>query len=303
MTKEKIMKKWVGPFVAIVTPFDKKGRIMQDAFQDLVRSFIDDGSRGIVIGGHNGEAWNLKKEEMKQLILLANQEAAGRVPVLCGIEAITAEEIVQTAEFLAEAGASGIMVEPPYVVMKATDAELIDRFERIASGSPVPVLLYNTPRRTQIDINVTVLEKIAKHENIVAIKESIRDFSELTLKIQRVGKDINFFVGPSPLILPGILIGATGYISSAPMEYLRKDGYRLYELAKAGKAREAMPLHFKVTELYKALMGIGTWPAALKAGLNLVGRPAGIPRLPVHPLSPAEVTKMKEILSRNGILP
>ena len=300
--KKKLQAKWMGPFVATVTPFDKKGLIMKDAFQDLVKSFMDDGARGIIVAGHNGEAWNLKKEELKELVALASKATAGRVPVLCGIEAITASEIVQTAEVLAEAGASGIMVEPPYVVMKATDAELIDRFERIASGSPIPILLYNTPRRTQIDINITVLEKIARHENIVAIKESTRDFSELTLKIQRVGKDINFFVGPSPLILPGVLIGATGYISSGPMEYLRKDGYRLYELAKAGKVREAMELHFKVTELYKALMGIGTWPAALKAGLNMLNRPVGIPRLPVHPLNPAEINKMKAVLRRNGVL-
>lgn len=300
--KKELKEKWVGPFIAIVTPFNEKGQILPDAFQALVKSFIDDGARGIIVSGHNGEAWNLTQAELKQLISLAKEEAAGRVPVLCGIEAITAQEVVHIAESLAAAGAAGIMVEPPYVVTTSTEAELIDRFEQIASGSPVPVLLYNNPRRTQIHITLNVLEKIAKHENIIAIKESTRDFSELTLKIQGVGKDINFFVGPSPLILPGILIGATGFISSGPMEFLRKDGYRLYELAAAGKIKEATELHFKVTELYKALFGLGTWPAALKAALNLVGRPAGIPRLPVHPLNPKEIEKMKGILQSNGVL-
>ena len=300
--KSKLMEQWIGPFIAIVTPFDENGRIIPEDFQALVSSFIDDGSRGIIVAGHNGESWNLTEEELKRLILLAKEAAAGRVPVLCGIEAMTAQEVVGIAESLAAAGAEGIMVEPPYVVTTSTDAELIDRFERIASESPVPVILYNNPRRTQIHISITVLEEIAEHDNIVAIKESTRDFSELTLKVQRVGKDINIFVGPSPLILPGMLIGAKGFISSGPMELFRKDGYRLYELAAAGNVQEALNLHFKVTELYKALFGLGTWPAALKAALNLAGRPAGIPRLPVHPLSPKEVEKMKEILRDMGVL-
>jgi 4-hydroxy-tetrahydrodipicolinate synthase len=267
-----------------------------------VGGFIEDGARGIIVAGHNGECWNLTVEEMKRLISLAKEAAAGRVPVLCGIEAMTAPEVLRIAESLAAGGAEGIMVEPPYVVTTSTDAELIDRFEQIATGSPVPVLLYNNPRRTQIHINLTVLEKLAEHENIVGIKESTRDFSELTLKVQRVGKALNVFVGPSPLILPGMLIGAKGFISSGPMELLRKDGFRLYESAAAGNIREALDLHFKVTELYKALFGLGTWPAALKAALNLVGRPAGIPRLPVHPLSAGEIENMKAILRGIGVL-
>ncbi len=296
------MEKWTGPFAAVVTPFDERGHILQDDFQNLVRSFIDDGTRGIIIAGHNGECWNLKLEELIHLVGLAVEAAAGRVPVLCGTEAITVEEILEMTDGVANVGAEGIMVEPPYVVTTSTEEEIVDRFEQIATCSSLPLLLYNNPRRTQINIDVSILQKLAKHENIVAIKESTRDFSELTHKIQLVGKDINIFVGPSPLILPGLLIGAKGFISSGPMELLRNDGYRLYELAIAGKVEEALELHFKVTSLYKALFGFGTWPAALKASLNLLGRPAGIPRLPVLPLDRDETERLKVVLQEVGVL-
>lgn len=300
--KNEIMKQWIGPFAAVVTPFDEKGQILPDDFQTLVGSYIDDGTRGIIIAGHNGECWNLKQEELKQLVGLAVESAAGRVPVLCGTEAITVDEMLAMTESVADAGAEGIMVEPPYVVTTSTEVEIVDRFEQIATRSSLPLFLYNNPRRTQINIDVSILQKLAKHENIIAIKESTRDFSELTMKVQLVGKDINVFVGPSPLILPGLLIGAKGFISSGPMELLRSDGYRLYELAVAGKVEEALALHFKVTSLYKALFGFGTWPAALKASMNLLGRPAGIPRLPVHPLGPEETKRLKAVLQEVGVL-
>ena len=299
--KNTVRERWTGPFAAVVTPFDEKGAILTDNFQTLVSSFIEDGARGIIIAGHNGECWNLDPQELQLLVRLAVKAAAGRVPVLCGTEAITVEEILKMTESVAQAGAEGIMVEPPYVVTTSTEVEIVNRFEEIATRSSIPILLYNNPRRTQINIDVSILQKLAQHENIVALKESTRDFSELTMKIQLVGKDINIFVGPSPLILPGLLIGAKGFISSGPMELLRSDGYRLYELAIAGNVEEALELHFKVTSLYKALFGLGTWPAALKASLNLLGRPAGIPRLPVLPLDHNETERLNVVLREIGI--
>jgi 4-hydroxy-tetrahydrodipicolinate synthase len=300
--KKDVLRKWQGPFVAIVTPFDQKGRIVAGDFKILVESFIEDGARGIIVAGHNGESWALKVEEMKSLVSLAVETANGRVPVLCGVEARRSEDVIDIAESVVEAGAQGIMVEPPYIVTTATDSELINRFEHIADKSPVPVMLYNNPRRNQINLSAEVLSKLAKHENIAAIKESTRDLGELTVKIELAGKDLNIFVGPSTLIFPGLLLGAKGFISSGPMELLRKDGYRLYELAVAGKVKEAIKLHFKVTRIYRALMGIGTWPAALKASLNALGRPAGIPRKPVHPLSREDNKRLIQILQSVGVL-
>ncbi|MBW2154909.1 MAG: dihydrodipicolinate synthase family protein, partial [Deltaproteobacteria bacterium] len=120
---------WEGPFVAIVTPFDEQGRIILEDFKTLIHSFVEDGARGIVVAGHNGESWNLKLQEMVQLISIAKKEVENRVPVLCGVEERNADAVIELANVLAEAGVEGIMVEPPYVVTTSTDAEIIDRFE------------------------------------------------------------------------------------------------------------------------------------------------------------------------------
>lgn len=294
---------WRGPFIAIATPFDAQGKIVEDDFRGLVSGFLDDGAAGIIVAGHNGESWALKHGEPERLVRIAVNEVRGRVPVLCGVESRDADGAVEEARSLAGAGAQGIMVEPPYVVTTSTDAELIDRFERIASGSPVPLMLYNNPRRTQIHLKPEILATVAKHPNIVALKESIRDFGELTAKIELAGKDLNIFVGPATLILPGILFGAKGFVSSGPMELMRRDGFRLYELAAKKLVDDAIPLQFTATRIYRMLFGIGTWPAALKAALKAIGRPAGLPRLPVHPLGPQEEEKLKNTLRELGILP
>jgi 4-hydroxy-tetrahydrodipicolinate synthase len=300
--KKNKLEGWYGPMSAVVTPFDEGGKIIESSFRTLLHSYVEDGVSGILVGGHNGEAWALKSKELEHLVKIAAEEVGKEVKILCGIEGMKAEDIVEEAKVMAGLGAQAIVVEPPYVVTTATDPEIIDRFERIANHSPIPVILYNIPRRTQISIKPAVVAELAKHENIVGVKESTRDFAELTSKIELAGKDLSIFVGPASLILPGILFGAKGFIASGPMDLMRKDGRKLYDLSCAGRVQEALPLQFTATKIYYALMGLGTWPAALKAGLNFLGRPAGIPRLPVHPLGPKETAQLKKTLQEVGIL-
>jgi 4-hydroxy-tetrahydrodipicolinate synthase len=302
MKKAEILEQWWGPFPAIVTPFDEAGRIVAEDFRSLVRSYLEDGVRGIIVGGHNGESWALEIDDLEQLVAMAVEEVENTIPILCGIEDRRSEIVVEKAKRAASAGARGIMVEPPYIVTTSTDSEMIDRLVRIADGSPVPIMLYNNPRRTQVGIKPSVLAKLAKHENIVAIKESTRDFGEFSLKVELVRKDINIFVGPATFILPGILYGAAGYVSTGPIELMRKEGRQLYDLAASGKWQEAIPLQFKAGKVYLALFGLGTWPAALKAAMNILDRPAGIPRLPVHPLGPSETDQLANKLREIGIL-
>jgi 4-hydroxy-tetrahydrodipicolinate synthase len=302
MKKQEILEKWWGPFPAIVTPFDEKGRIVPESFRTLVASYVEDGVRGIIVGGHNGESWALKPKDLEELVALAVDEVKNQLPILCGIEGRSPEDVVETARIVEGAGAEGIMVEPPYIVTTSTDAEIIDRFERIANKSPLPIMMYNNPRRTQVGLKPAVVAQLAKHENIAAIKESTRDFGEFTLKLELSREDINIFVGPATFILPGVLYGAKGFVSTGPMELMRKDGRRLYDLAAAGKVEEAIPLQFTAAKIYIALFGLGTWPAALKAAMNALGRSVGIPRLPIHPLGQEEVDHLTKTLREIGIL-
>jgi 4-hydroxy-tetrahydrodipicolinate synthase len=147
-----------------------------------------------------------------------------------------------------------------------------------------------------------MVARLAKHENIVAIKDASRDLADLTLKIQLAGNDINMFVGPSTHILACVSFGAKGFISSGPMELMRKDGRRLFDLAVDKNIEEGLPLQFIATRLYGILFGIGTWPAALKAAMNALGRPAGVPRLPVHRLTAEATAELTRRLKEVGVL-
>lgn len=292
---------WEGPFAAVVTPFDGEGRIVARDFRTVVGRFVDHGARGVIVSGHNGECWSLTLDEQIELVRLALDEVGDRVPVLCGLEAARAQDVVTAAERLAEAGANGIMVEPPYVVTTATPSEILHRFGSIAEGSPVPVMLYNNPRRTQIDLEPDLIARLADLPNVVALKDANRDLRHFTRVLELCSDRIAIFAGPSALILPGVLLGARGFISSGPLELLGARGGSYYDLLKERKLEEALPIHRVLSSMYGVLFGTGTWPAALKAAMVALGYPAGVPRAPVQPLTDDQVVRLRQRMRQLGV--
>jgi len=146
-----------------------------------------------------------------------------------------------------------------------------------------------------------VVAKLAQHENIVALKEAVNDFAAITAKIEQTRGRLNIFVGQAALIAPGVLFGAKGFISSGPMEIMRGEGARLYELASRGDVHGVYPLHVKAIRVFTALFSMATWPATLKAAMNALGYPAGVPRLPVHSLGRAEQANLFKALEDAGV--
>lgn len=292
---------WEGPFAAVVTPFDAAGAIQYRDFATIVERFVADGATGVIVSGHNGESWALTLDEQVALVRAAVACTSGAVPVLCGIEHVRAGDVVHAARRLAEAGADGIMIEPPYVVTTSTREEGLDRFGAIADGSPVPLMLYNNPRRTQIDLSPEHIAELATLPNVVALKDANRDLRHLTRVLELCGERIAVFAGPSALILPGVLLGARGFVSSGPLELLGARGGAYYEILRQRRLDEALPIHTTLSAMYGVLFGTGTWPAALKAALGLLGHPAGVPRDPVRPLTPAAVERLAATMRDLGI--
>jgi 4-hydroxy-tetrahydrodipicolinate synthase len=292
---------WEGPFAAVVTPFDSTGAIQYRDFATIVERFVADGATGVIVSGHNGESWALTLDEQAELVRSAVEAVSGSVPVLCGIEQVRAADVVSSAERLAGAGAAGIMVEPPYVVTTSTREEGLDRFGAIASGSPVPVMLYNNPRRTQIDLSPEQIAELASVPNVVALKDANRDVRHLTRVLELCGERLAVFAGPSALILPGVLLGARGFVSSGPLELLGARGGAYYGLLKERRLDEALAIHTVLSAMYGVLFGTGTWPAALKAALGLLGHPAGVPRDPVRPLDAAAIERLAATMRALGI--
>ena len=285
---------------AIVTPFTAAGEIMTDAFSDLVGWLIDIGASGICVAGDNGESWTLDVEERGQLTRIAVDRAAGRVPVLTGCSAPGSAQTTRYAQAAADAGAAGLLLLPQSYVLKATRDELLRRTEALAKSVSLPIVAYNSPRRTGIDLSLDDLEALMGVAPIIGIKESNRDFFHHTHLLHRFRDRLAIMVGPCHYIFPGLALGAAGFIATGP-ELLERDAGRITGLARQAFGAEQAMLHHRLTVLYQMMMGTGTWPAALKAALNLIGQPAGVPRDPVLPLPADQVETVRRKMTELGL--
>ncbi len=293
---------WEGVYPAIITPFNEDGSIDDRGFEVIVGKFAGWGIHGLVIAGHNGEGWALQHGERAHLTRLARRVIGDRLPIAVGIDAISSAEILKETREVLAAGADGIMIEPPFLITTATRDETIARFSEVLDGCGCPVIVYNNPRRLQINISLDIYAALTPHKNLVGIKEAYRDLAHLILLIKQTGDDATVFVGPAPYILPGILMGARGFISSGPLELMGADGVELYNACRARDLDRATALAYRATAMYPMLFGIGTWPASLKAAMNMMGLPAGVPRRPVLPLDRDAAAKLRRNLEKLGVL-
>ena len=200
-----------------------------------------------------------------------------------------------------EAGASGLLVMPQTYVLKASRPELLRRFEALGKAVDLPIVAYNSPRRSGIEMSLADLEALLDVAPIVGLKELHRDFFHHTHLLERFRERIAIMVGPSHFIFPAIPLGARGFIATSP-ELLGKTAGHITALARELMGQEQRSLHYELTVLYQVLMGTGTWPSALKAALNLIGQPAGVPRDPVMPLAGADLDNLKRTLDQFGLL-
>lgn len=289
-----------GHIPAVVTPFDDSGQLMIDDFVELVRWHLANGVDGICVAGDNGEAWSLTLEERRRLAEVAVREAAGKVPVIMGASAITSRQTIALADVAAAGGVDALLLQPQSYVLKATPAEIISRYRAVAEAVRVPIIAYNSPRRTGVNMDVPTLRAVCDVAPVVAVKEASRDFFHTTHVIEELGNRLAVLIGPSPFIFPGLALGARGFISSGP-ELLGGAALQIKELALQPPSAESRRLHFTLTSIYEALMETGTWPAALKAAHNLIGLRVGVPREPVGALPPDAEENLRRALLARGL--
>ena len=301
MTDKKFLIKGFVP--AVVTPFNGAGDMMTDQLARIVEWHLSEGADAICIAGDNGEAWTLTPDDRKQLAETTVKTVAGRVPVLMGASAPTARQTIAAAEIAAEAGCAALMTGPQAYVGKSTTAEMVDRFKALTKAVPMPIVAYNSPRRTGINMNPDNLAAVCDVAPIIGLKEASRDVFHITEIIKRFTGRLAILVGPCPFIIQGLALGARGFISSGPELLGPGVAASLCAVAMEKPSAKTRDLHFALTDIYALLMGTGTWPAALKAGLNMIGLPAGVPREPVQPLSPKDAEKLKALLEELGVLP
>ena len=287
---------------AVISPFNAAGDLMIDRFAEVVQWHLDRGADGICVAGDNGEAWSLSAEDRKRLAATAVRVGGRTAHITMGVSATTARQTIANAAIAAEAGVDSLMITPQSYVMKASPGEILRRYKAINKAVPVPILLYNSPRRTGgVNIGLDTLAALCDALPVVGLKESARDFFHLSHVIRHFSRRISVLVGPAHYVFPGLALGAAGFLATGA-EFLRDAVRRIQPLAAAQPCAEARDLHHALTTVYETLMGLGTWPSALKAGLNMIGVPAGVPREPVEPLSPRDSRKLQGVLDGLGLL-
>ena len=290
-----------GNVPAVVTPFTPNGEIMMDTYQELVQWHLGQCVDGICVAGDNGESWSLLTEERRQLAAATVNIVGGRVPVVMGVSATMARQTIVYADAAANAGVDALMIGPQSYVMKATTQELVQRITTIHRAVPLPIVLYNSPRRTNISLTIDSMRALTEAVNIIALKEASRDFFYLSHIIRSFAGKLAVMVGPAPFILPGLALGAAGFISSGP-ELLDGVARTLLQLAASAPTPRLRETHYRLTRVYETLMSLGTWPAALKAGHKLIGRDVGVPREPVLPLDADGIATLAAVLNECGAL-
>ncbi|MSP89058.1 MAG: dihydrodipicolinate synthase family protein [Alphaproteobacteria bacterium] len=289
---------WRGVFVVSVTPFTADGAIDETAFRTLMDRFVADGVQGIIVAGSTGEWYTMTDGERMRLFELARAQVGGRVKLIAGTSAIATRDAVALTRGAQKLGYDGAMVlAPPYAL--PSERELFGHFEAIADVG-LPLMAYNNPGRTQITISPAFAEKLAKLPTVVALKDSSKDLYALADTLHRIGDEVAVFCGLEPYAMAMIGRGAVGTVSMAA-NILGPQAVEFCDHLLAGRFAQARPIEDAIDRLYEAFYvgGYGAY-VVIKACMNLVGRPAGFPRLPHLPVDDAGLDRLRQVLTAIG---
>jgi 4-hydroxy-tetrahydrodipicolinate synthase len=290
MTK---MEGLAGTYIAMITPFASDGALDGTGLAKNIDWWIAEGVHGLIPLGSCGEFQQLTDEERADVVRLSLEAAQGRVPVVPGVSSDWTEEAREWAKFAEKAGAQAVMLSPPYYSLPDED-ELFAHFERVANAIALPVMAYNNPVTTGIDMKPEFVERLSQIPNILYIKESTRDVRRVEDIHRRTNGKIRVFGGIHAL--ESFLVGAAGWVS-VPANIAPRLSARLYDAWVEGNLAEARSISECLWDIMEFEEETGKYVQLYKAGLNVMGRPAGLPRLPRLPLAGAELDRLRRYLS------
>lgn len=291
-----------GVLPALTTPFHDDLSLDVDALQRLADVVIGDGVHGLVVNGCTGESWALTPDERATVFRATVEAARGRVKVIAGCSAQTSGEVLGKIRQAEAAGCAVAMVSPPWYIMPGPD-EIMDHYRKVLAATPLPVLLYNIPRRTGVSFTVDMVDRLADHPRVIGIKESSKDWGLLSAVIRRTRDRISVFAGYASFFgLAALCEGAVGYIDSGTPVF-GKRSLAFHHAAITGDLESARRMQAEMEQMLGSFFGLGTFPASVKAALDLLGRPGGPTREPIHPLNAAQREALRKTMTAAGLLP
>lgn len=288
-----------GSIPALATPFQRDGALDLVAFEALARWQVQEGSSALVVGGSTGESGALEESELAALLESALRMAAGRVPVIAGCGGAATARALKLVRLAGKLGADAALVVTPYY-SRPTQAGLAAHFRTLADEGGLPLLLYNVPGRTGVDLLPETVAGLVGHPRIAGIKEAVPDEGRMQalLSLRRPGFSV--LSGDDPTALRALLAGADGVISVIANLVPRRFA-ELVRAVRAGEGQAARQIDAMLAPLYAAA-GCEPNPIPVKAGLALMGRSQDVLRLPLLPLSDALRPALAEAMQRAGAL-
>lgn len=290
-----------GSIVPVVTPFTDALQVDHETLVRLIDWQIEQGSHAISVTGTTGEPSSLTTDEREAVFATTVKAVRGRVPVVLGTGSTNFDETLRLTRTAEELGADAALVIVPYYNRPSQEG-LYQHFTTVARSTKLPVIVYNIPGRTATNMEPETLKRIRLAcDNVIGVKESNRDFEQVTKVLTTVGRDFLVYSGIEALCYPMLALGGAGHISATANLMPRKVA-DLYNFAARGEWDRARDLHFELYRMNDVLF-IETNPGPLKAAMGLVGTIRPNLRLPLVPVSAAHLEIIRQTLTDYGILP
>ncbi|WP_157265205.1 4-hydroxy-tetrahydrodipicolinate synthase [Azohydromonas aeria] len=293
------MKPITGSIVALVTPLHDDGSVDYAALRSLIDWHIAEGTDCIGVVGTTGESPTVSVEEHCEIIRVAVEQAAGRVPIMAGAGANSTREAIELSEFARKVGADCTLQVVPYY-NKPTQEGIYRHFRAIAEAVDIPVVLYNVPGRTVADMAHDTVLRLAQVPGIVGIKEATGNIDRATWLIKQAPQGFSIYSGDDPTAFALMLAGGHGNVSVTANVAPRAMA-ELCKAAMTGDARRAVELHMQLLPLHKQLF-VEPNPIPVKWALARLGRCGPALRLPLTPLSEAAQPLLEQALRDSGLL-
>jgi 4-hydroxy-tetrahydrodipicolinate synthase len=289
---------FTGCGTALVTPFTRSGGLDEDGVGRLARRQIDAGIHFLVPCGTTGETPTLTPDERVRVVEIVVSEAKGRVPVLAGAGGYNTHEVIEAALQMARAGADGILSVAPYY-NKPTPEGLFQHYRAIADAVPLPIVVYNVPGRTGVNVDVATVVRLSAISNIVGVKEASGNVTQMCEICASVPARFLVMSGDDVLTLPVMSIGGRGIISVVSNE-MPAEMVRMVELAEAGDFAGARRLHHELLPIMQ-INFIESSPIPVKAAIAMMGLLEDVYRLPMVPPSEASRERIARVLQSLGL--
>lgn len=287
------MKEWGRLMTAMVTPFDDKGNLNIEGAKALAKKLASEGTTAIVAAGTTGESPTLTDDE--KLTLFTELKNAVDIPIIANVGTNNTGQSAELAEKVKGIGVDGVMAVVPYY-NKPNKAGLYAHFEAIAQAAELPLLLYNVPGRTSLNMDADIILKIAEIPGVMGVKEATGEFDKISRIISEAPEGFSVYTGEDLLTLPLLAVGGYGVVSVAA-HVVGKLMSSMIENYLAGNIEEAKKIHLALTPIYKSLF-MTTNPIPVKAALKIKGFDAGTLRLPLVDADETVINKLKEDLDK-----